>query len=309
MSGNLPYPAESGFLGNQLEGQLGINTTSLLTTKHRGQLALAAARVTCSRYFRERTADLPIAPAFSILYQLGDPDKHSCSLPGTPPYSSEFRAGSVTVVDLRETPHCEFRGPFDTLHYYVPRRALDEFAQEHGASRITTLTWNSDRQDPFVSTLSNVLLAAIEEDRVANELFLDQLALSLLAHFAQAYGGMRIRSATAEGGLAPWQERRAKEMMRARLASRLTIADVAAECRLTASHFARAFRKTTGVAPHKYLSDLRVEEAKRVMLTTKLPLVDTALISGFGDQSYFTRVFSRTVGCSPGTWRRNKSDG
>jgi AraC family transcriptional regulator len=309
MSGNLPYPTESGLLGNQLEGQLGINTTSLLTIKHRGQLALAAARVTCSRHFRERTADLPIAPAFSILYQLGEVDKHSCSLLGNPPYSCEFRAGRVTVVDLCENPHCEFRGPFDTLHYFVPRRALDEFAQEHGASRITTLTWNSDRQDPFVSALSNVLLAAIEEDRVANELFLDQLALSLLAHFAQAYGGMRIRSASAEGGLAPWQERRAKQMMRARLASRLTIADVAAECRLTPSHFARAFRKNTGAAPHKYLSDLRVEEAKRLMLTTKLPLADIALICGFGDQSYFTRVFSRTVGCSPGTWRRNKSDG
>jgi AraC family transcriptional regulator len=75
------------------------------------------------------------------------------------------------------------------------------------------------------------------------------------------------------------------------------------------SHFARAFKKTTGVAPHKCLSDLRVEEAKRVMLTTKLPLADTALICGFGDQSYFTRVFSRNVGCSPGTWRRNNSDG
>jgi transcriptional regulator GlxA family with amidase domain len=59
---------------------------------------------------------------------------------------------------------------------------------------------------------------------------------------------------------------------------------VAAGCRLTASHFSRAFRKSIGVAPHKYLSDLRIEEAKRVMLTTKLPLADTALICGFGDK-------------------------
>jgi AraC family transcriptional regulator len=309
MSGGSPDPTDNGFFDKHLAGQLGIDSRPLLTIKHCGQLALAATRVTCSRFFRERTAALPSAPAFSILYQLGDLDKHSCLLPGRPPYSGAPRAGSVSVVDLRENPQCELRGPFDSLHYYVPSRALDEFAREHGASRIATLTWNSDRQDPFVSTLSSVLLAAIDEDRLANELFLEQLALSLLAHFAQAYGGMRIRSPAAEGGLAPWQERRAKEMMRARLASRLTIADVAAECRLTAKHFARAFKKTTGVAPHKYLSDLRIEESKRIMLTTKLPLADAALICGFGDQSYFTRVFSRTVGCSPGTWRRNNSDG
>ncbi|MEH2512598.1 transcriptional regulator GlxA family with amidase domain [Nitrobacteraceae bacterium AZCC 1564] len=58
---------------------------------------------------------------------------------------------------------------------------------------------------------------------------------------------------------------------------------------------ARAFKKIAVVAPHKYLADLRGEEAKRVMLTTKLPLADTVLICGFGYQSYFTRIFSRSV--------------
>lgn len=45
------------------------------------------------------------------------------------------------------------------------------------------------------------------------------------------------------------------------------------------------------------------------MRTTKLALVDTALICGFGTQSYFTRIFSRSVGYSPGMWRKNNSDG
>ncbi|WP_461317953.1 helix-turn-helix domain-containing protein [Bradyrhizobium diazoefficiens] len=45
------------------------------------------------------------------------------------------------------------------------------------------------------------------------------------------------------------------------------------------------------------------------MLSTKLPLADIALICGFGDQSYFTRVFSRNVGASPGAWRRARSEG
>ena len=45
------------------------------------------------------------------------------------------------------------------------------------------------------------------------------------------------------------------------------------------------------------------------MLSTELALIDIALICGFGDQSYFTRVFSRTVGASPGAWRRARSEG
>jgi AraC family transcriptional regulator len=93
-------------------------------------------------------------------------------------------------------------------------------------------------------------------------------------------------------------------MMHARLATRLTIADVARECRLTPSYFAKAFRRTTGMSPLQYLTDLRVQKAKSLLQSSTLPLADIAIICGFGDQSYFTRVFTRSVGTSPGAWRR-----
>lgn len=281
----------------------------LLQIEREQQLILAVTRLTCSQFLPERTAAIPSEPAFSIVHQLGDFDKHSCWLAGRPRYSEAFGAGAVSVTDLRDNPQCQFKGPFDALQYYVPGKALDDFAREHGARPISTLKWSRDQRDPFLSTLSSVLLSAVEQGPPTNQLFIDQIGLSLLAHFAQAYGGMRPGDEVMGGGLAPWQERRAKEIMRTRLASSLTIADVAAECKLTPSHFARSFRRSTGVAPHEFLSQLRIEEAKRLMLSTKLPLADIALICGFGDQSYFTRVFSRCVGASPGAWRRARSEG
>ena len=88
------------------------------------------------------------------------------------------------------------------------------------------------------------------------------------------------------------------------LATRLSIADVARKCRLTQSYFAKAFRRTTGMSPHQNLTDLRVQEAKSLLLSSTLPPAGIAIICGFGDQSYFTRVFSRSAGTSPGAWRR-----
>ncbi|RQH13063.1 AraC family transcriptional regulator [Bradyrhizobium sp. RP6] len=298
-----------GFYGLRLSQHLGMEGDCLLRIRREGELALAMTRLTCSRFVRERMAAIPSEPAFSILHQLGDLERHSCWLAGRPRYSGAFRAGTVSVTDLRDNPQCEFKGPFDAVQYYVPRKALDEFAREHGAKPVSTLKWSRDQRDPFLSTLSNVLLSAVEQDPATNQLFIDQIGLSVLAHVAQTYGGMRPSDGVSGGGLAPWQERRAKEIMRTRLASNLTIADVAAECKLTPSHFARSFRRSTGVAPHEFLSQLRIDEAKRLMLTTKLPLADIALICGFGDQSYFTRVFSRNVGASPGAWRRARTDG
>ena len=301
--------ASDGFYGRRLSQHLGMDGDCLLRVKREGQLALAMTRLTCSRFMRERTAAIPSEPAFSILHQLGDLERHACWLAGRPRYSGAFSAGTVSVINLMDNPQCEFKGPFDAVHYYIPRTALDEFAREHGAKPVPTLKWSRNQRDPFLSTLSSVLLSAVEQDTTTNQLFIDQIGLSLLAHFAQTYGGLRPRDRASSGGLAPWQERRAKEIMRVRCARHLTNAGIAAECKLTPSHFARSFRRSTGVAPHEFLSQLRIDEAKRLMLTTKLPLADVALICGFGDQSYFTRVFSRNVGASPGAWRRARSEG
>lgn len=302
-------PVSAGFFGERLGKHLGMDSDLLLDIRRRGSLALAVTKLTCPNFVRVRTTSIPSEPAFSILHQLGDLDRHSCWLSGKQRYSGAFGAGTVSIIDLRDNRECEFRGPFDAIQYYIPRKALDDFAHEHGASPIDTLAWCRDRRDPIVSTLSSLLLSAIEQDRHANKLVIDQVGLSLLAHFAQNYGGLRVRGTSSEGGLAPWQERRAKEIMRARFASCLTIADVAAECRLTPSHFARAFRRSAGMAPHQFLSNLRVDEAKNLLLTTPLPLADVALICGFSDQSYFTRVFARQVGMSPGAWRRANATG
>jgi AraC-like DNA-binding protein len=56
--------------------------------------------------------------------------------------------------------------------------------------------------------------------------------------------------------------------------------------------FRQGFRLTTGMSPHQYLTDLRMQEAKSFLLSSTLPLAGIAIICGFGDQSYFTRVFT-----------------
>jgi AraC-like DNA-binding protein len=58
------------------------------------------------------------------------------------------------------------------------------------------------------------------------------------------------------------------------------------------------------IVPLGDLTHIRVQEAKGLFRSSTLRLADIALICGFGDQSYFTRVFTRSVGASPGAWRR-----
>jgi AraC family transcriptional regulator len=139
-------------------------------------------------------------------------------------------------------------------------------------------------------------------------LFVDHILFALGIHVAQTYGGMRPLSPQIRGGLAPWQERRAKEILSANLDGRLPLKEVAGECRLSVSHFSRAFRRTVGAAPHNWLLTYRIEAAKEKLRDGRLSLLDVALGCGFADQSHLTRVFTRFVGVSPGAWRRARAE-
>jgi AraC-like DNA-binding protein len=80
--------------------------------------------------------------------------------------------------------------------------------------------------------------------------------------------------------------------------------DVARECSLSVSHFARSFKATFGMAPHKWLIGHRIECAKELLRQTTTPIADIAIRSGFADQAAFTRTFRQIMGISPGQWRR-----
>ncbi len=118
---------------------------------------------------------------------------------------------------------------------------------------------------------------------------------------------LREDAAVTRGGLAPWQARRAKELMKTNLDGQVALSRVAEECGLSVRHFARAFRQSTGVPPYRWLLNQRVERAKELLCNPALPLTSIALTCGFSDQSHFTRVFTAAVRLSPGLWRRMQS--
>jgi AraC family transcriptional regulator len=294
----------SGLFGQRLGDHLGMVSQTVFHVSNEDHLSLAVTRLTCMGQDRDRTAPIDPEAAFNVSYRLKGVQKHEFWSDGRQQYARGFVAGTVNAIDLSEDPRSRVWGPIDTMQFYVRKETLDDLAHERGTSPISVLRSSPDVPDPVLGPMCTLLLSAPPKLAETNQLFVDQIALSLLTYFAEAYGGMRVPRMLASGGLAAWQERRAKEIMHSRLASRLTIADVARECRLTPSYFAKAFRRTTGRSPHQYLSHIRLEEAKSLLLSSSLPLADIALICGFGDQSYFTRVFTRSVGASPGAWRR-----
>jgi AraC family transcriptional regulator len=105
-------------------------------------------------------------------------------------------------------------------------------------------------------------------------------------------------------GLSKWRLRRATEYMAANLSEPISLADIAAAVGLSRMHFAAQFRVATGLRPHEFLLRRRIEQAQKLLLTTRTPLVEIALDVGFKTQAHFTTVFARLVGETPNVWRK-----
>jgi len=159
-------------------------------------------------------------------------------------------------------------------------------------------------RDEVLANLANSILAALDQPRQVNRLFIDHVMLALAEHIDQTYRGRRADVQPSRGGLAPWQERRAKELLAAKLDGNVSVKEIARKCGLSVGHFSRAFRQSAGVGPHGWLVNQRVEAAKALLRDDTLSLSEIALRCGFSDQSHFTRTFSRVAGTSPGAWRR-----
>ncbi|MBT0667355.1 helix-turn-helix transcriptional regulator [Novosphingobium profundi] len=84
----------------------------------------------------------------------------------------------------------------------------------------------------------------------------------------------------------------------------IAVTDLAIQCRLSLSHFTRAFANTVGVSPYAWFVQRRLQHAETLLNETSLPIAEIALECGFADQAHFTRAFAKAFGIPPARWRR-----
>ena len=110
---------------------------------------------------------------------------------------------------------------------------------------------------------------------------------------------------TSRGGMAPRKLRKAIEFINNNLDDEQAVglAAVADEVQMSYSHFARAFKQSMGVSPNVYMTEQRIERAKKMLSETDLRIADIALRAGFASQSHFTSTFRKLVWTTPKAFR------
>lgn len=103
--------------------------------------------------------------------------------------------------------------------------------------------------------------------------------------------------------LSPIQLKDAMSFLEAQLPARVELAALAELAGLSQSHYCRAFKASTGVAPYQWQLQARVERAKDLLLNTNGCLEDIAEATGFADAVHLGRTFRKMTGATPAAWR------
>ncbi len=289
----------------QISGPLGLDGSRTILVRPLQKAELTVSRVHCPVANHGMTSPFPRDDAYLVIVQLG----HACAkqlwlggraLP--PGYCPE---GTFSALNLQLEPTAYLKSAFDTVQIYLPQTVLNEIADDCAANNVGPLACPPGFciADPVVGQLGASLLPALNQPDQANKLFVEYVVLALSTHLASKYGGMRDPAALCGGGLAPLQQRRATEFMITHLSQDISLAQVAKECGLSLSHFSRAFKRSTGMPPHRWLRERRIEHAKDMIVHSSLSLTEIALACGFSDLSHLSRVFAQRVGMAPRAWR------
>lgn len=243
---------------------------------------------------------------FILSLQRKDSTAHELRLGGRRVHVVPFPQGMMSLLTLALDPNPYSDDTFACCSLYFRRATFDQLADDLGEIRIDEFDFRPGIavNDPVVNNLVPCLRSSMEQPERINTGFIDHVVNALHTHLAQRYGGLRISRMTERGSLAPWQLRLARDTINAHLEGPISLAQIAGDCGLSVSHFAKAFKCSTGVSPHRWLTQRRIHRAKELMRTTTTLLAQIALVCGFSDQSHFNRVFSRATGTTPNQWRR-----
>lgn len=157
-----------------------------------------------------------------------------------------------------------------------------------------------------ISKLCRLLAVECKEPESNGRAYADNLVSALAIALSRVDDGPM--AATLKGGLAPWQLRRVQEHMIEHLAEIVAVKDLADMAQISLTHFSRAFKASVGIAPHQWMTERRMEIAKRRLLEGEMAIVEISLVLGYCDQAHFTRAFRRAVGVTPLIWQRASRD-
>lgn len=135
-------------------------------------------------------------------------------------------------------------------------------------------------------------------------LYLESLATLIMGHVIRSRSTLSGRLSRVPDCLTPKQLKTVLEYIQAHLQSDLSLHQIANYIGVSPYYLAHTFKGTTGLSPHQYVLQCRLEQAQRLLRDSQMSIAAIAYEVGFGSQSHMTTVFRKTLNITPGVYRQ-----
>lgn len=223
---------------------------------------------------------------------------------------SEFAltAGDVAFTGVGQL-HAAEADDVDFVSVRIQPALINQLAAEMGLTQATAeIVFRANRTtDETVAAIAQRIAFEASNERPGHQLMLDALVRQLAIHLLRSHLTVRKSAQIELSRVGPVDRRlrRALEFMHDNYARELALEEIAAAAYLSEYHFARLFKQVTGATPHVYLSNLRIEKARRLLVETAHPIIEVAAMVGYQSQSHFTKIFKSVTGVTPRAYRES----
>jgi AraC family transcriptional regulator len=219
--------------------------------------------------------------------------------------SRQVPAGGLFIHPAGRDLTVELGGDLSTVHLYLHDDLLQDAA---GLDRPVELAEELGTSDRLLEQLVLSMDETLRRWEPTARTYLDQLGNMVAGQLVRRHGAGRSGSGSVDdppaSGLGNRQLAAVRAAMEERLAEPVSLVDLASVAGLSVSQFSRQFKARTGLAPHRFLLGLRVDQAFRLLRTDRAPIAEIAVRCGFSHQEHLTRVMRAHLDTTPGALRR-----
>jgi AraC family transcriptional regulator len=167
------------------------------------------------------------------------------------------------------------------------------------------LTTTIGVRDRVIKRIALLGRKELSEGGIGGRLYAEGLGTALAVHLLRQYGASPRARVIYKGGLASRPLQRVIEYINENLPEALSLAELASIAKLSPHHFASAFKDRTGISPHRYVIERRLDRARELLRRNENSISEIAHAVGFSSQSHLTTHFRRATGLTPRTFRQS----
>ena len=296
---------KDGFYGRRLGEIFRLKEAPAFITRTLRKSEIAVTEIRCDAENNGLTKPILPDDALLVTLQLRACPRHQLWIDRRPVETGPLEAGVTCFYDLRRNPIANSISPFHSLQFYLPLEALNLIADRQRVRHVTDCNSSPGHavDDQTIRGLGYSLVPAFARPNEASRIFVDNVTLALAAYVLDRYTVGDISSPIRPRALAASYECRVKELLASNLKGEISISELARDCGLPIKTFLQAFQQSTGMSPHRWLRNYRIESAKDMLRRTSLPPEEIAPVCGFASTDHFVREFKRAEGTTPSVWR------